>query len=89
MKARSGTRVRVLPVSLMITGLESSEARGRLVDLSSHNTNPPGVFDGEAIPISDIADARLEKAVGASGYTAGAAPAAKSASKVRAFAAET
>jgi hypothetical protein len=32
----------------------------RLVDLSSHNTNPPAVFDGDAIPISDVADARLE-----------------------------
>jgi len=39
--------------------------RGQLVDLSSHNTNPPGVFDGEAIPISDGADARLEEAVAA------------------------
>jgi hypothetical protein len=35
------------------------------VDLSSHNTNPPGVFDGEAVPISDVADARLEEAVAA------------------------
>jgi len=33
-----------------------------VVDLSSHNTNPPGVFDGEAVPISDVADARLEEA---------------------------
>jgi len=24
------------------------------VDLSSRNTNPPGVFDGEAVPISDV-----------------------------------
>jgi len=36
-----------------------------VVDLSSHNTNPPGVFDGEAVPISDVADARLEEAVAA------------------------
>jgi hypothetical protein len=36
-----------------------------LVDLSSHNANPPGVFDGEAVPISDVADAGLEKAVAA------------------------
>ncbi len=35
------------------------------MDLSSHNTNPPSVFDGEAVPISDVADARLEEAVGA------------------------
>jgi hypothetical protein len=34
-----------------------------LVDPSSHNTNPPGVFDGEAVPIPDAADARLEEAV--------------------------
>jgi len=36
-----------------------------LVDLSSHNTNPRGVFDGEAVPISDVADSRLEDAVAA------------------------
>jgi hypothetical protein len=36
-----------------------------LVDLSSHNTNPPGVFDGEAVPISDVVDARLEEAIAA------------------------
>ncbi len=36
-----------------------------VVDLSSHNTNPPGVFDGEAVLISDLADARLEEAVAA------------------------
>jgi hypothetical protein len=35
------------------------------VDLSSHNTNPPGVFDGEVIPVSDEADARLDDAVAA------------------------
>ena len=35
------------------------------MDLSSHNTNPPGVFDGEAVPLSDVADARLEEAVAA------------------------
>ena len=34
-----------------------------MVDLSSHNTNPRGVFDGEAVPISDVADPRLEEAV--------------------------
>jgi hypothetical protein len=36
-----------------------------LVDLSSHNANPPGVFNGEAVPISEVADARLDKAVAA------------------------
>jgi HNH endonuclease len=36
-----------------------------LVDLSSHNANPPGVFHGEAIPLTDVADARLEEAVAA------------------------
>ena len=35
------------------------------MDLSSHNANPPGVFDGEAVPISDVADTRLEEAVAA------------------------
>ena len=35
------------------------------MDLSSHNANPPGVFDGEAIPVSGVADARLEEAVAA------------------------
>ena len=36
-----------------------------MVDPSSQNTNPPGVFDGEAIPVSDVADARLDEAVAA------------------------
>jgi hypothetical protein len=36
-----------------------------LVDLSSHNTNPPGVFDGEPVSISDVADDRVEDAVAA------------------------
>ncbi len=35
------------------------------MDLSSHNANPPGVFDGEAIPISDVAEARIDLAVAA------------------------
>src|SRR5713101_5746264 len=35
------------------------------VDLSSHNTNPPGVFDGEAVPLSDLADTRIEESVAA------------------------
>ncbi len=29
-------------------------APDQMVDLSSHNTNPPGVFDGEAVPLSDV-----------------------------------
>jgi len=33
--------------------------------LSSHNANPPGVFDGEPVPISDVAEARIELAVAA------------------------
>jgi hypothetical protein len=41
------------------------DKEGRKVDLSSHNTNPPGVFDGEAVPISDVAYDRLEEAVAA------------------------
>jgi hypothetical protein len=36
-----------------------------LVDLSFHNTNPPGVFDRDAVPILDGADSRLEDAVAA------------------------
>ena len=36
-----------------------------LVDLSSHNTNPPGVFDGEAVSLSDVADTRIEESVAA------------------------
>ena len=35
------------------------------VDLSSHNANPPGVFDGEAVPLSDVADTRIEESVAA------------------------
>jgi hypothetical protein len=36
-----------------------------LVDLSSHNANPPGVFDGEAVPLSDVADTQIEESVAA------------------------
>jgi hypothetical protein len=36
-----------------------------LVDLSSHNTNPLGVFDGEAVPLSDAADTRIAECVAA------------------------
>jgi hypothetical protein len=39
--------------------------RRNLVDLSSHNTNPPSVFDGEAVPLSDVADTRIEESVAA------------------------
>ena len=35
------------------------------VDLSSHNANPPGVFDGEAVSLSDVADTRIEESVAA------------------------
>ncbi len=35
------------------------------VDLSSHNANPPGVFDGEAVVLSDLADTRIEESVAA------------------------
>ena len=34
-----------------------------LVDLSSHNANPPGVFDGEPIPLSDVADTRIAESL--------------------------
>jgi len=33
------------------------------VDPSSHNTNPPGAFDGEAVALSDTAEIRLEEAI--------------------------
>jgi len=36
-----------------------------LVDLSSHNANPSSVFDGEAVPLSDMADTRIEESVAA------------------------
>ena len=36
-----------------------------VVDLSSHNANPPGVFDGEAVPLSDVADTRIEESLAA------------------------
>jgi hypothetical protein len=36
-----------------------------LVDLSSHNANPPGVFDGAAVPLSEVADTRIEESVAA------------------------
>jgi hypothetical protein len=36
-----------------------------VVDLSSHNAKPPGVFDGEAFPLSDEADSRIAECVAA------------------------
>lgn len=36
-----------------------------VVDPSSHNTNPPGVFDGESFPLSDLADAKIEEGIDA------------------------
>ena len=36
-----------------------------MVDLSSHNANPPGVFDGAAVPLSEVADTRIEESVAA------------------------
>ena len=35
------------------------------VDLSSHNANPPGVFDSEPVPLSDVADTRIAESVAA------------------------
>ncbi len=43
----------------------SVNSKENLVDLSSHNTNPPGVFDGEAVHLSDVADTRIEESVAA------------------------
>jgi len=31
----------------------------------SHHTNPPGVFDGEAVPLPDMANTRIAEAVAA------------------------
>jgi hypothetical protein len=36
-----------------------------VVDLSSHNANPPGVFDGEPVPLSDAADTQIAESVAA------------------------
>ena len=36
-----------------------------MVELNSHNTNPPGEFDGEAVPISDVVDDTLDEGVAA------------------------
>src|SRR5712691_13506123 len=35
------------------------------VDLSSHNANPPGVFAGEPVPLSNVADTRIAESVAA------------------------
>jgi hypothetical protein len=35
----------------------------KLVDLSSHNANPPGVFDGEVVGLSDITDDKIEEGI--------------------------
>ncbi len=35
------------------------------MDLSSHNANPPGVFNGTAVPLSDMADTRIAESVAA------------------------
>ncbi len=34
-----------------------------MVDLSSHNTNPHGVFDGEPVPLPDLADGKIEEGI--------------------------
>ena len=31
------------------------------MDLSSNNTNPPGVFDGEFFPLFEVADTKVEE----------------------------
>jgi hypothetical protein len=36
-----------------------------VVDLSSHNANPPAVFDGETVPLSEVTDTRIEESVAA------------------------
>jgi hypothetical protein len=40
-----------------------------VVDLSSHNTNPPGVLDGEVVPLKDMAEnRRVEVIVAVRGF---------------------
>jgi hypothetical protein len=34
-----------------------------MVDLSSHNANPPGLFDGETVPLPDLADGKIEEGI--------------------------
>lgn len=33
------------------------------VDLSSHSANPPGVFDGEPVPLPALADSKIEEGI--------------------------
>jgi hypothetical protein len=33
------------------------------VDLSFHNTNPPSVFDREAVALTELSDVRLEEGI--------------------------
>jgi len=33
------------------------------VDPSSHDTNPSGVFDEEAVPLPDLGDAKIEEGI--------------------------
>ncbi len=33
------------------------------MDLSSHNTNPPDVFDGKAVALTELSDVRLEEGI--------------------------
>jgi hypothetical protein len=51
-----------MPICVCASALCKS---GQLVDLSSHNANPPGGFDGEAVPLSDLADTRIDESVAA------------------------
>ena len=50
------------------------------MDLSSHNTKPPGVFDGEAVPLSEVADTWIEESVALREFAAehGSLPTAES-----------
>ena len=38
-----------------------------MIGLSSHNANPPGVFDGKAVPLFDVAETRIGESVAALG----------------------
>jgi hypothetical protein len=45
----------VLDAWRMVVPKRVAAAYAEMVDLISPNTNPPGVFDGEAVPLSDVA----------------------------------
>ena len=65
MQARSSSAPLVADNSKLVEARQLVRNGIRVVDLSSHNANPPGVFNGKAVPISNVADARLDETVAA------------------------